>query len=145
MDRGRLSRGESLFTATDAAGTARRARRVIVCTGSRIPYSPTGVSGIERAENNSSFATFLDGELKTIEKPDDGRLRVDPDFSPCDGDTFSKTVRDGRFPVLRPDRGGEFTDTRHVPEDRENEWDEESGLKPAREALLRMLDLVGRS
>lgn len=199
----RVSRGEdpeqpgtSLFTVTDADGTVRRAHRVIVCTGSRIPYSPTGVPGIEWAENYSSFATdpeeyrdqrvvvvgkgnsafetaenlfqhtaslhllsphpvriawnthhvsdvravynntldsyqlkmqntILDGELESIEKLTDGRLRVNfryshangqqwtldvdrvllctgfrPDFSIFDEDTSPETVRDGRFPAL---------------------------------------------
>ncbi len=54
---------------------------------------------------------------------------------PADGST-SQFIH----PVLRLYRGGELLDTHHIPEDLENEWDKEMYLKPAREAVGRMLE-----
>ncbi|MEU3734740.1 MULTISPECIES: NAD(P)-binding domain-containing protein [unclassified Streptomyces] len=56
---------------------------------------------------------------------------------PADGST-SQFIH----PVLRLYRDGELLDTHHIPEDLENEWDKEMYLKPAREAVGRMLDLL---
>ncbi|MEV1084872.1 NAD(P)-binding domain-containing protein [Streptomyces sp. NPDC050211] len=54
---------------------------------------------------------------------------------PADGST-SQFIH----PVLRLYRGGALLDTHHIPEDLENEWDKETYLKPAREAVGRMLE-----